>query len=70
MNLPGLTAEASLYRSTNIYSNGPFADSHGDIVVPAIPFCGNCPNILARCIRNGWRPRGLCNACATYCHLE
>jgi len=65
MNMPGFSADASLYRSSGYYRHGQSADSHADTVVPAIPFCGNCDGILDRCERNGWRPRAVCNACAT-----
>ena len=73
MNMPGFTAETSLYktsghyqadRSRGHYRHGQLADSHGQLVVPAIPYCGNCDWILDNCARNGWRPRGLCNYCA------
>lgn len=63
IDMPGFTAEASLYRSSGYYRHGQSADSHAGIVVPAIPFCGNCDYILERCERNGGRPRALCYAC-------
>lgn len=70
MNMPGFTADASLHRSTNSYNSGYYhrgqsADTLAGTVVPAIPFCGNCDFILDNCARNGWRPRAVCNACAT-----
>src|SRR5256885_756110 len=70
MNMPGFTAEASLrgrassYRSGG-YFRGQSADSQAGTVVPAIPFCGNCDQILDNCARNGGRPRAVCWACAT-----
>ena len=69
MNMPRFTADASLHRSTTSYTSGDYicrqsANSQAGIVVPAIPFCGNCDYILDRCARNGWRPRAVCNACA------
>jgi hypothetical protein len=68
MNIPGFNAESSLAPTMGIY-RGKAADSHADTVVPAIPFCGNCDYILERCEQNGWRPRAVCDACATgYCY--
>jgi hypothetical protein len=69
MNMPGFTAEASLRRSATSYGSsgylhGQSARSQAGTVVPAIPFCGNCPGILDRCARNGGLPRAVCNACA------
>ncbi len=64
MNMPGFTAETSLYRSNSYYGGKQFADSHTSTVIPSIPFCGNCDFILDNCERNNWRPRALCNACA------
>ena len=65
MSIPRFTGEASLYRSKSCYRHGTSADSHADIVVPAIPYCGNCDYILDNCARNGFRPRALCWACLT-----
>jgi hypothetical protein len=65
MNMPGFTADASLYRPNGYYCRDQFSDSHAEAVVPAIPYCGNCDWILDRCERNGWRPRALCDACAS-----
>ena len=66
MNIPGFTAEASIYKTGTVYCRADqSADSRANSVVPAIPFCGNCDYILDRCERNGWRPRALCWACAT-----
>ena len=42
MNMPGFSAEASLYQSRGYFFRRRTADSHADSVVPAIPFCGNC----------------------------
>ena len=65
MNIPGFTAEASVYRAGSEYVGSGFADSHCGGVVPAIPFCGNCDYILENCDRNGGRPYALCRMCAT-----
>jgi len=65
VNTPGFTGEASLYRSSAAYYGG--VQSAGPLpngVAPAIPFCGNCDEILERCSQNHWRPRAVCNACA------
>jgi hypothetical protein len=65
MNIPGFTAEAVFHESLGRYRlNGKAADSTAGSVVPAIPFCGNCPDILERCSRTGGRPRAVCRACA------
>ena len=64
-NLPGFTAEASLFKMSGGYcQTGHSADSHAGTVVPAIPFCDNCDEILDRCAENGGRPRAVCRACA------
>ena len=64
MNIPGFTAEAVFRQNFNSYRpNGKAAISEAGSIVPAIPFCGNCPDILDRCDRNGGRPRALCRAC-------
>ncbi|GAB4185272.1 MAG: hypothetical protein Fur006_23510 [Coleofasciculaceae cyanobacterium] len=70
MNIPGFTADLSLDRSATSYANDGYyrkqsTDSHADTVVPAIPPCENCDFILENCEQNGWRPKGLCNLCAT-----
>lgn len=66
MNIPGFTAEASVYKTRNGYCrNGQSADSHAGTVVPAIPFCGNCGYILRNCARTGGFPLALCRACRT-----
>ena len=63
MNLPGFTAEVSLYNMRAGYSLSGRFDLQGNAVIPAIPFCGNCDYILENCEKNGWRPRAVCNAC-------
>lgn len=64
MNLPGFTAEVSLYRNRGDYGrNAESAGSRAGTVVPAIPFCGNCDFILENCARNGGKPRAVCRAC-------
>jgi hypothetical protein len=68
MSMPGFSADASLYDGTTSHISGNarrrFAGPRAGAVVPAIPFCDNCDEILDRCSRNGWRPRAVCNACA------
>src|SRR6266545_1084364 len=69
MNMPGFNADASLYQSTHSYNYGSYqymqsANSRFGAVIPAIPFCGNCDDILDRCARNGGLPRAVCHACA------
>lgn len=65
MNIPGFTAEASLYRASSDYVGSGFGNSHSGGVIPAIPFCGNCDYILENCERNGGRPAALCRMCET-----
>jgi hypothetical protein len=64
MNMPGFTAERSLPAPRGRYRTRPVAPAAGG-VVPAIPACSNCDEILARCAVNGNRPRAVCNACAS-----
>jgi hypothetical protein len=64
MSMPGFHAEESLYRSVARYvGGGASRAAPAGSVIPARPYCGNCPEILDRCYRNGWKPRGLCNMC-------
>jgi hypothetical protein len=63
MNIPGFTAEAVFHQNLNGYWRNRAADFGAGTIVPAIPFCGNCPDILERCDRNGGRPRAVCRAC-------
>ena len=63
--MPGFTAEASVYKTRGHYEAGRHAlNSSMNSVIPAIPMCRNCDYILDNCESNGWRPRGLCNMCA------
>ena len=63
MSLPGFSADACLRSARRPYrALGPGGPKSA-IVVPAIPFCGNCDEILDRCSRNGFRPRAVCRAC-------
>jgi hypothetical protein len=63
MTLPQFTAAESLYTSRRRY-RGRSAGSSTGSVVPAIPFCGNCDEILDRCAVTGGRPYAVCRACA------
>jgi hypothetical protein len=66
MNLPGFTAEAALHKASGDFRFSPqSAHSIANGVIPAIPFCGNCDQILDRCEENGFRPRAVCLACLT-----
>lgn len=65
MNIPGFTAEASIYRANSEYVSAGVDHPHGSAVTPAIPFCGNCDYILENCRRSGGFPRALCRACAS-----
>jgi len=62
-SFPGFTAEASVYRRWNAYFGAESSRPDRNTVTPAIPFCGNCDEILDRCEDNGFRPRALCLAC-------
>jgi hypothetical protein len=72
MNIPGFTAEDSLYKTSGHYQAGRRAiNSPTHMVIPAIPMCRNCDDILDRCAINGGFPRAVCNACAIgYCYDE
>jgi hypothetical protein len=76
MNMPKFTAEASLYTMGGRYqalhaAHARPAESLANSVIPAIPACRNCDDILDRCEANGWRPRALCSACLSgYCYDE
>lgn len=66
MNMPGFTAEDSLYKTSGHYRAGRHAiNPLVHMVIPAIPPCQNCEYILGRCEINGWRPRAVCNACSS-----
>ena len=66
MNLPGFTAEESVYRvRSDYFSSSRAGHSSSNSIVPAIPFCGNCPDILEHCSRTGGLPRAVCRACET-----
>jgi hypothetical protein len=64
MNMPGFTAETSLYKTSGHYQAGRHAiNSPIHMIIPAIPMCQNCDYILDQCEIHGWRPRAVCNAC-------
>jgi hypothetical protein len=63
MNMPGFTADQSLYATRGRYRSGLTSASRSDVVIPAIPKCSNCDYILDQCEIHGWRPRAVCNAC-------
>lgn len=65
MSLPRFTADWSLKVARGHYRSGRLYTSRSGAVIPAIPLCRNCDTILDRCFSNGWRPRALCDACAT-----
>jgi hypothetical protein len=62
MNMPGFSADACLRPRRYSYRSRTSASPPG-AVAPAIPFCGNCDEILDRCAENGFRPRAVCRAC-------
>lgn len=66
MSLPSFTADSSLRPTRGRYRNGQRpAAPPAAAVIPAIPNCANCDFILDRCVQNNWRPRAVCNACAS-----
>jgi hypothetical protein len=66
-----MNTTASLYKTSGRYRSGRPSASLSDAVIPAIPACRNCDDILDRCLANGWRPRAVCDACARgYCYDE
>ena len=64
MTMPGFTAEVSLFASRNFRHLGRVAESPLGLVVPAIPYCGNCDYILDWCARTHSQS-AICRACAT-----
>jgi hypothetical protein len=63
-NIPGFTAEDSLYGTRGHYRTRRHAiNTSTHAIIPAIPRCQNCDYILDQCEIHGWRPRALCNAC-------
>jgi hypothetical protein len=65
MHIPGFTAEASVYRVSRDYLGTGVAGSQDGAVIPAIPRCENCEDLLDYCAEHDWRPRAACNACAS-----
>jgi hypothetical protein len=65
LKIPGFTADHALTAQFGRYRIGQLAASNQNTVIPAIPACRNCDAILDRCESNGWRPRAVCNACAS-----
>jgi hypothetical protein len=63
MNIPGFTAENSLTATQGRYRSRLVASGPGG-VIPAIPRCENCDQLLEYCASHGWRPRAACAACA------
>jgi hypothetical protein len=64
MSIPGFTAERSLNAARRRHRRGRTAGSRSAAIVPAIPACDNCDEILERCAANGGKPRAVCSACA------
>jgi hypothetical protein len=64
MKMPGFTAEKSLSAALGRYRSGRRVVSRSGAVIPAIPACANCDDILDRCAANGGKPRAVCKACA------
>jgi hypothetical protein len=65
MNMPGFTAEQSLQRARGHYRSGRPLGAPGGAVVPAIPRCSNCENLLEYCATHHGMPRAACAACAS-----
>jgi hypothetical protein len=60
MNIPGFTAEGSLYKTSQHYQMIGAQPSSSGQLVPAIPPCRNCDYICDVCLRR----RVGCGACA------
>jgi hypothetical protein len=65
MRLPAFEADRSLYRGGGRYRARAAGAAAGGLV-PAIPKCSNCDDILDRCAENGGFPRAVCRACANH----
>ena len=65
LKMPGFTADRALHPPFGGYRSDQSATPSANAVIPAIPACRNCDSILERCENNGWRPRAVCNACAS-----
>ncbi len=63
MRLPEFNATQSLYKSRRHYRLKRSGESQAGAVVPAIPACRNCDDILERCDANGGFPLAVCRAC-------
>jgi hypothetical protein len=63
LNIPGFGAAQSLHAARGRYRGGRSVAAQPGTVIPAIPSCANCDYILENCANNGWKPRGVCNAC-------
>lgn len=63
MSMPGFTAEAAVYKSTRGYRGTEAASSSTAQVVPAIPPCHACDDILTLCAR-GEATGAVCYYCA------
>jgi hypothetical protein len=61
MRMPRVTAEQALGGRSACFQFAGTSRAGG--VVPAIPFCRNCDDILDRCAENGFKPRAVCRAC-------
>jgi hypothetical protein len=59
MNMPGFTAESTLYRSSRTYAGEARAAGAGAAVVPALPPCSQCTYYC----RNCWTAGRYCLAC-------
>jgi hypothetical protein len=64
MNVPGFSAEASLYSSGGYTRHGQIAVSPAGAIVPAIPPCRNCHYILSNCEKLGHY-----SAACAYCQI-
>lgn len=62
MNMPGFTADASL-PGPRTYPGRHKGVSRADIIVPAIPPCHACKDILELCV-TGEARGAVCRACA------
>jgi hypothetical protein len=60
MSMPGFTADAAVYRSTQSYTHRGSFGRTGASVVPAMPLCSNCGYVCYVCETTG----RVCGGCA------
>lgn len=72
MNIPGFSAEATLYRTRGYYHMVATGMTSSGQVVPALPSCGNCDWACDKCVdclRSGGT-RASCPGCGVCSHCS